>query len=74
MEEIRCHFVYSWFDGHRHTISGQEKSRKMYEKCYKIYVGENKYKQMKNDSIIAYSRNDRILKNIRLLESSWNYL
>ena len=74
MEEIRCHFVYSWFDGRILTISGQEKSRKMYEKCHNINVGENKQKQMKNVSTIAQSRNDRNLKSMRPLESSWNYL
>ena len=70
IEEIRYHFVYSWFDGHRLTISGQEKSREMYEECHKTKVGENEYRQMKNVSIIAHSRNDRIIKSIRPLESS----
>ena len=55
------------------TISGQEKSREMYEECHKIKVGENEYRQMKN-VFIAHSRNDSIIKSTRPLESCWNYL
>ena len=39
-------------NGHRLTISGQEKSREMYEECHKIKVGENEYRQIKNVSFM----------------------